>query len=299
MRIGAFELREPLPELRQPHLLTVLRPWIDVGSVGTLALNTLETHFNAQEVGRLHRPGEYFDFTRYRPTILRQDGERHVIVPNVVLQAAKGRGGHDWLFLHLLEPHNKGEELMESIVEVLARLKVRRYTLVGAMYGSGPHTRPLLASGTISEPQAQKELERLGLRTSTYEGPTTILALVTEEAQKRGLEVMSVLVQLPPYVRLEEDYKGQETLLRYLGGLYRWDLDLAPIAKVGAEQYAELDRAMQSDRQMRGMVRRLEEAYDSEVDKQPASESSTSLPPSVQEFLKDLGEEDQGRGQQR
>ncbi len=228
MRIGAFELQEPLPELRQPHLLVVLRPWIDVGSVGTLALNTLEDRFGAQELGQLVRPGEFYDFTRYRPTILRREGERHIIIPNSVLRAAKGTGGHDWLFLHLLEPHNKGEDLMEGVVGVMERFHVRRYGLVGAMYGAGPHTRPLRASGTVSEPQAQKELERQGLHTSNYEGPTSIMALVTEEAQKKGVEVMSLLVQLPPYVRLEEDYKGQEALLRYLGALYHWDVDLSP-----------------------------------------------------------------------
>jgi len=296
MRIGAFELQEPLPELRQPHLLVVLRPWIDVGSVGTLALTTLEGRFGAQELGRLVRPGEFYDFTRYRPTILRREGERHIITPNSVLRAAKGTGGHDWLFLHLLEPHNKGEDLMEAVGGIIDRFHVHRYGLVGAMYGAGPHTRPLLASGTVSEPQAQKTLERQGLRTSNYEGPTSIMALVTEEAQKKGVEVMSLLVQLPPYVRLEEDYKGQEALLRYLGALYRWDVDLAEIANLGAQQYAELDRAMQADRQMRGMVRRLEEAYDSEGAKEAPREGGSTLPQSVQEFLKDLGEEGDGRG---
>lgn len=34
MRIGAFELVEPLPELRDPHAFAMIRPWVDVGSVG-------------------------------------------------------------------------------------------------------------------------------------------------------------------------------------------------------------------------------------------------------------------------
>jgi len=28
MRIGDFEFSEPLPELKDPHVLAVLRPWI-------------------------------------------------------------------------------------------------------------------------------------------------------------------------------------------------------------------------------------------------------------------------------
>ncbi|MCH9016178.1 MAG: hypothetical protein IIB89_00260, partial [Chloroflexi bacterium] len=67
MRIGDFEFPEPLPELKDPHVLAVLRPWIDVGNVGTLTLRRLERHLESKEIGRLVRPGRYYDFTRYRP----------------------------------------------------------------------------------------------------------------------------------------------------------------------------------------------------------------------------------------
>ncbi len=42
MRIGAFEIREPLPQLKEPHALVSLRPWIDVNNVGTLTLDGIE-----------------------------------------------------------------------------------------------------------------------------------------------------------------------------------------------------------------------------------------------------------------
>ena len=53
MHVGAFELRDPLPNLRDPHLFAILQPWIDVGSVGTLVLGTLEKQFGAEELGRI------------------------------------------------------------------------------------------------------------------------------------------------------------------------------------------------------------------------------------------------------
>jgi hypothetical protein len=33
MRIKAFELEEPVPELREPHVIAMLEPWIDAGNV--------------------------------------------------------------------------------------------------------------------------------------------------------------------------------------------------------------------------------------------------------------------------
>ena len=67
MRIGAFELEEPIPELKDPCVFATLRPWIDVSNVGSLTLNGLETQFEAKELARLAKPGNFFDFTRYRP----------------------------------------------------------------------------------------------------------------------------------------------------------------------------------------------------------------------------------------
>ncbi len=58
MRLRAFNLNEPLPELKETHALTMLRPWVDVGNVGTQVLSWLETRFNAKDLGRLARPGD-------------------------------------------------------------------------------------------------------------------------------------------------------------------------------------------------------------------------------------------------
>ena len=74
MRIGAFELNEPVPELNDPHVFAMIRPWVDVGSVGTLTLNRLERYLGSTELGKLARPGNFFDFTRYRPTMKNVDG---------------------------------------------------------------------------------------------------------------------------------------------------------------------------------------------------------------------------------
>ena len=82
MKLGEFEIAEPIPELRDPHVLAVLRPWIDVGSVGTLTLSRLERHLRAQELGRLARPGRFYDFTRYRPRSFLNEGRREFSIPN-------------------------------------------------------------------------------------------------------------------------------------------------------------------------------------------------------------------------
>jgi hypothetical protein len=116
MKIRAFEIHEPLPELQQPHALVMIRPWVDVGSVGSLTLRQMERHFQGQQLGRLERPGTFFDFTRYRPTVKIVDGQREMTYPNSFINYAQPTDGPDLLFLHLLEPHAMAEARPRSTV---------------------------------------------------------------------------------------------------------------------------------------------------------------------------------------
>ncbi|MFH1382239.1 MAG: PAC2 family protein [Chloroflexota bacterium] len=109
----------------------MLRPWVDVGSVGTLTLAWLERHFQAKDLGRLSRPGDFFDFTRYRPTIYTEDGERRLAIPNAYITYARQETGNDFLFVHLLEPHNHGEVYVDSLVRILTKFGAKRYCLIG------------------------------------------------------------------------------------------------------------------------------------------------------------------------
>jgi len=209
VRIGAFELDEPLPELDQPHVLAMLDPWIDVGGVGTLTLNWLEDHFQAEDLGRIARPGHFFDFTRYRPSVYYdEEGRKQVSVPNTYMTYGQGTNGHDFIFLHLLEPHNDSDRYIESVVRVLTKLNVKRYCLIGSMYDYVPHTMPLQVTGGASGQATASELEVQGIEASNYQGPTTITTLITQQAPALGIDTMSLIVHLPQYTQLEEDIPG-------------------------------------------------------------------------------------------
>lgn len=296
MQVGAFEFHDPVPQLDHPHMLVTLRPWIDVGSVGTLVLNTLEGLWGAKELGRLRRPGVFYDFTRYRPMLYRtESGERRVEVPSTVLRYAQGTGTHDFVFMHTLEPHSHGDDFVDSVVEVAAHLDVSRYCQVGAMYGSGPHTRPLLVTGSSSDEGVATQVRQLGVRSSSYQGPTSIMGMATQRMQERGITSVSMLVQLPPYARLDEDHRGQETLLRLLDSLYGFGLDVEAIGREGDAQYEELGRMMQGDSRAQAVVHQLELAYDAEVAAGPGPQEPTSrLSLEMERFLRNLERGDGG-----
>jgi hypothetical protein len=160
MRIGAFELHEPIPELKDPYVFVTLRPWIDVNNVGSLILNGLETQFEAQELARLAKPGKFFDFTRYRPNLYLEEGIRRISIPNTTLRYAKRERGNDLLFLRLLEPHALGEVYVDSVLRLLKTLKVKKYCLLGSMYDAVPHTRPLIVNGGAIGRETELDLKK-------------------------------------------------------------------------------------------------------------------------------------------
>lgn len=286
--MGAFELNEPVPELKEPHALAMLQPWIDVGSVGTLTLAWLETHFEASEIARLVRPGNFFDFTRYRPTIYYKEGRREVIIPNTYVTCGRQKTGNDFLLIHLLEPHNHGEIYVESVVRLLEKLSVKRYCLLGSMYDLVPHTRPLLVTGGGSGQGVQQELGKRGIESSDYQGPTSITSLVSQRANEMGIETMSLIVHLPQYTQADEDYMGTVRLMQVLGSLYNLPVDAAHLEKA-EKQLEQINLALEKNSQLKATLEQLETYYDERTrDKKKKVEGTPKLSPEVENFLSEM-----------
>ncbi len=290
IQVGAFELREPVPKLRHPRLLAALRPWIDVGSVGTTALTFLGEAWRAEPLGQLTRPGTFYDFTRYRPTTTLKEGQRELTLPNTSLHYAQATDGQDWLLLNMLEPHAHGEEYVESLKELLQHLGVSHYCRVGSMSAPVPHTRPPIISGSASDDALQERLRQLGVRVGagTYQGPTSILSLVTEEARQLGIDTLTVTLLLPGYFELDPYYRGLNALLELLSGLYDLSLNLDDVRKRTEGQCATIDDMVRQNPDAEAMVRQFEAAYDSEPVSSPPEEDPPNLSPELDRFLRDV-----------
>jgi len=297
MQIGAFELNEPLPALRDPHVFAMVRPWVDVGSVGTLTLNRLERFMGSKELGRLSRPGTFFDFTRYRPNMRLVDGKREVKIPNSIIRYAITDDGPDYIFLHLMEPHSNGEDYTDSILEVVNHFNVKRYCRLGAMYDAVPHTRPLLVTGSLGDVPQNRPVPNFKVRQSTYQGPTTIMNLLSEGVEKADIESINFMVHLPQYVQLEEDYAGTSRMIEVLSSVYsNIPADLAPVRR-GQRQYRELNSTLDRNTELKTLIQQMEAYYDAQLDSEQASAaesgettaSVTQLSPEIEQFLSELG----------
>jgi predicted ATP-grasp superfamily ATP-dependent carboligase len=216
----------------------------------------------------------------------RRGSGREVVVPNIIVTCAKRETGNDFVFLHLLEPHMFSELYVSSVLLLLERLGVQRYCLLGSMYDMVPHTRPLLVTGGVLGKRVAEDVKKMGLQASDYEGPTTITYLISQQAPKLGIETMTLIVHVPQYTQLDEDYMGQVRLLEVFSSLYGVPVDEADIKKA-ERQLKDIETAVESNPQVKEVVAQLEAHYDART----ATRKETEMPKlssEIESFLKEM-----------
>lgn len=290
MRIGGFQLHDPVPECNEPYVMAILRPWIDVNNVGSLVLNELEERFAATELGKLSKPGCFYDFTRYRPTIHIEEGIRDMSVPNTTIHYAKREGQNDLLLLRLVEPHANSELYIGSVLKILKTFNTKKYILLGSMYDTVPHTRPLLVSGYGMGVKALQDMRKAGVLPITYNGPSTITNLIIKMAVESGIEASVFIVSLPQYVMLGEDYMGKVRLMEILNMLYNIPVDRKEFEK-GMDQRKLINEKLENSPEIKMLLPQLENAYDMRIREMDA-EGMPHLTSEMEDiFWKSMGED--------
>jgi predicted ATP-grasp superfamily ATP-dependent carboligase len=229
-----------------------------------MVLTELETRLGATELGTLSKPGHFYDFTRYRPIIHLEEGIRDLSIPTTSVHYAKREGQNDLLLLRLLEPHAHAELYVGSVLKLLKTFKAKKYILLGSMYDVVPHTRPLLVSGYGMGEEALQDVKKAGVLPITYHGPSSIANLITKEAAESGIDALVLMVSLPQYVVLEEDYLGKVRLMEILNMLYN-----IPIGKEDFERALEqrnlVNERVENSPEIKIHLPQLENAYDMRI----------------------------------
>ena len=286
MRLGWFDAIDPVPELQNPHAFVVIPSWLNAGESAVMALGALEEYSHAKPLASLVTPGEFFDFTRYRPITSIKEGAVKLELPNVVITYGKTQAS-DFIFLRLLEPHMRSEKYIESVLEVFKYFKVKRYCLIGSVYEMLPHTRPPLITGRASDQKLQKTIELAKVLLSQYEGPTSILNLIEQEAEKLDIETLSLVVHIPGYFQLSANHSGETRLLEVCEVLYNIQVpeeDLEQARQENDQMKTASEAFLQAHPQLRQMLTQLENNYDARVN----SKEQTRLSPEVEEFLQSM-----------
>jgi hypothetical protein len=185
------------------------------------------------------------------------------------------------------------EVYVDSVLKVLTYLKAKRYCLLGSMYDAVPHTKPLIVNGGAIGTEAEKELKQTEAQRSFYEGPTSIVTLITQKGPELGMETIWFILSLPQYVSLEEDYVGKVRLMEILNLLYNIPIDDEDFEKA-LEQRNLIDQKVERTPELKGLLPQLETLYELRVREKGGAKSGKASS-EIEEILWRISGKDFGK----
>jgi proteasome assembly chaperone (PAC2) family protein len=272
------------PELHSPVLVAAFRGWNDGGQAASLAAGYLAKLWNAQRFAEIDPEG-FFDFQVTRPHVSLVEGvTRKIEWPETAFRHAGLPGTErDAVLLTGNEPNVRWKAFTSLIVDVAKDLQVELVVTLGSLLADVPHTRAAPVTGSASDAEL---VERLGLETSRYEGPTGIVGVLHDACRTAGLPSASLWAAVPHYVSLAPSPRAAQALVDRLGSLLGVEIDTEELREAG-EAYAEqVSAAVATDEETQAYVEELEQRSD-EIPDEAQLPSGDALAAELTRFLRD------------
>jgi predicted ATP-grasp superfamily ATP-dependent carboligase len=284
------ELRiERRPELERPVLIAAFRGWNDGAQGASLAGGYLAKIWNAQQFASID-PESFYDFQATRPMVSLVDGvTRRVDWPDNDFYSAAPEGlGRGALLLLGVEPNLRWRRFTSLIVDLAREHDVELVVTLGALLADVPHTRPSPVTGTATDPEL---VERLGLQTSRYEGPTGIVGVLHDACRAAELPSVSLWAAVPHYVSLAPSPRAALALCQRLGDLLESRIDTDELEQAVEAYTARVTEAVATDEETAEYVQELEQR--AEMIDESDLPSGDSLAAELTRFLRERDEQDE------
>src|SRR6202047_1438597 len=274
--------------LRAPAMVCAFEGWNDAGDAASSAVSFLASALEASRFARIDSE-EFYDFQANRPSV--QFGERNkreIVWPSVeVFEALAPRAPRDLVLVQGVEPSMRWRAFSSHLVDLAEALGVQVVVSLGALLGDVPHTRPVAMTGFASDPSL---VERVGIQSSAYEGPTGIVGVLHSAFADAGLPSASLWAGVPHYVAAATNPKAALALLRRVENVIGVSVDVSELESAAGDYERQVGLAVQSDPEIQAFVERLEQASDTEQEASPPDvPSGDVLAREFQRFLRQRG----------
>lgn len=253
-------ISEPAFPLRTPVMIAAFEGWNDAGESASGALTHLLTAWSHQQLGTLD-PEEYYDFQVNRPSI-RVDEKvvREIIWPNTVIYAVSTPHlSHDFLIVKGIEPSMRWRRFADELLDLADDYEVSLVITMGALLADTPHSRPISVTGSGSHPDVA---ERLGVEISRYEGPTGIIGILQDAANRRDLDAVSLWAAVPHYVSTPPSPKASLALVNALEDFLEISISQGDLPERAASWEKQVDQMAAEDSEVGDYVKQLENSKD-------------------------------------
>ena len=243
--------------------------WNDAGDAASTATAFLGGTLGAERFAKTDTE-EFYDFQANRPHVQIDETQARVISwPSVeIFEARAPRAPRDLVIVQGAEPSMRWPSFSSLIVDLAEALDVQLVVTLGALLADVPHTQPVAMTGFASDAAM---IERIGLKSSRYEGPTGIVGVLHASCAEAGLPSASIWASVPHYVAAAASPKAALALLRKLELMVGVSVDVSELEEAAGEYEHQVGLAVQSDPDIQAFVERLE--------RRAAEDGQTSISP--------------------
>lgn len=265
------------PQLDEASMILAFSGWMDGGEVSTGTVERLCEAFDARRFGLIDSepfyisnfPGPMEVSSLFRPHVTIENGS---IVEYEEPENTFCCSEEQKLILFSgKEPNIRWHTFADCIFSVIAEFNVRTVFFIGSVAGVVPHTREPRIFASVSSERLEPIFHQHGLVPSNYEGPASFVSFLTVLAKRRGVDMASLVVEIPAYVQGRNPV-CIETGLKTLGAMLGLPLVLDDFHRVSEEFVRELDLAVLQRPELAEQIRRMERRYDEDLSGSNTSE---------------------------
>ena len=152
------------------------------------------------------------------------------------------------------EPHLRWRDYCDRVAELVSTLEIERVVLLGAYLADVVYSRPVGVTGFATSSDL---LDRLGVQTSSYEGPTGIVGVLADRLTRDGVEIISLWAGLPHYISVSPNPRGALALVQKLIACLDIKLDEEPLRRDAENFERRISELVASDPELNDYVREL------------------------------------------
>ena len=261
---------ETEPSLVKPSLILGFTGWMDGGDVSTGTVQYLVNRLGATRFASIEPAGFYLynfpgtmEFSAlFRPRTKIEGGLiREFDEPSNVFFCD---GTNNLILFIGKEPNLAWSDYAGAIFEVCGRYGVERMVFIGSVSGLTPHTRQPRFSCVISDERIKARLEGMPIVMTDYAGPASIITYLSVEAKKRGIEMLSLVAEIPAYL---QGYNPRcvEAAVRCIAGIVGLHVEVTDLRELGDEFEKKVQEVLQTQPDLLDKIQKLETDYDDQV----------------------------------
>ncbi|MFI5953604.1 proteasome assembly chaperone family protein [Cryptosporangium sp. NPDC051539] len=261
-----------------PVLLHALDGFLDAGSAAQIAANHLVETLEGKVVARFDIDLLHDYRARRPPMTFVEDHYESYTPPQLLLHELKDSTGAPFLLLNGPEPDVMWERFTAAVGQLADHFGVHLVMGLGGVPMTIPHTRPttLTTHGTRPDLVRRPNVWRGNLRI-----PGSASALLELRLGEAGKDAIGFVAHVPHYLASVEFPQASAALLDAVAEETGLLLPVGSLHAAGVTRLREIDAQLADDPQAVGVVKALEEQYDSFVSNRHQAELGGELDQNV------------------